>query len=129
MLGALVGARQKTLSYKWFVFAGLVLAVGNLSLAWAPNLALAFVAALPLGAGGAAFVSASNAISQYDAPTDMRSRMLALVAVAFLGSTPIGGPITGWVADHVSVEWSLGYGGVVSLVCMAWLIFGTDVVR
>ncbi|NDG67639.1 MAG: MFS transporter, partial [Actinobacteria bacterium] len=28
----------------------------------------------------------------------------------------IGGPITGWVADHVSIEWALGYGGVISLV-------------
>ena len=129
LLGALLGARQKTLTYKWFVLSGLVLAFGNLTLAWSPNLPLAFVAALPLGGGGAAFVSASNAISQHDAPPDMRSRMLALVAVAFLGSTPIGGPITGWVADHVSVEWSLGYGGVISLICMAWLVARTDVLR
>jgi MFS family permease len=106
-----------------------MLAVGNISMAWAPNLPLAFIAALPLGAGGAAFVAASNSISQYDAPPDMRSRMLALVAVAFLGSTPIGGPITGWVADHVSVEWSLGYGGVITFACMAWLTFRTDVVK
>ena len=129
LLGALVGAKQHTLTYKWFTLAGVMLAVGNISMAWAPNLPLAFIAALPLGAGGAAFVAASNSISQYDAPPDMRSRMLALVAVAFLGSTPIGGPITGWVADHVSVEWSLGYGGVITFACMAWLTFRTDVVK
>jgi hypothetical protein len=41
--------------------------------------------------------------------------MLALSAVAFLGSTPIGGPITGWVADAVSVQWSLGYGGIIGV--------------
>ncbi len=106
---------------RWFAVAGLVLAVGNLSMAWAPNLPLAYVAGLPLGGGGAAFVAASNSISQHVAPDDMRSRLLALVAVAFLGSTPIGGPITGWVADHVSVEWSLGYGGVITCVCITWL--------
>jgi hypothetical protein len=38
-----------------------------------------------------------------------------LSAVAFLGSTPIGGPITGWVADAVSVQWSLGYGGIIGV--------------
>ena len=52
----------------------------------------------------------------------MRSRLMALQAVAFLGSTPIGSPITGWIADTVSAPWSLAYGGVISLLCAlgAW---------
>ena len=37
----------------------------------------------------------------------MRGRILALTAVAFLGSYPIGGPITGIVGDQVSLQWSL----------------------
>jgi predicted MFS family arabinose efflux permease len=45
----------------------------------------------------------------------MRSRVLALTAVAFLGSTPIGSPITGWIADHISAEWSLAYGSILSI--------------
>ena len=49
----------------------------------------------------------------------MRGRILALGAVAFLGTTPIGAPITGWVADHVGAEWSLAYGSVIALVCVA----------
>jgi MFS family permease len=99
-----------------------VLGVSNIALAWAPNLAMAFVAAVPLGAGGAAFVASTNSISQVASPPDMRGRLLALVAVAFLGSTPIGGPVTGFVADHVSIEWSLGYGGVVALLSVAVLL-------
>jgi hypothetical protein len=50
-------------------------------------------------------------------PPDMRSRLLALTAVAFLGSTPIGGPITGWVADAYGASWSLAYGGVIACGC------------
>ncbi|MGA1366022.1 MAG: MFS transporter, partial [Ilumatobacteraceae bacterium] len=60
-----------------------------------------------------------NAISQQESPPDMRGRLLALTAVAFLGSTQIGGPITGLIADSISPEWSLAYGGVVALVCAA----------
>ena len=71
---------------------------------------------MPLGAGGAAFIAALNAITQQESPPDMRGRLLALGAVAFLGTTPIGAPITGWVADHISAEWSLGYGSVITLV-------------
>jgi hypothetical protein len=47
----------------------------------------------------------------------MRGRLLALTAVAFLGSTPIGGPITGLIADNISLEWSLAYGGVIAIFC------------
>jgi MFS family permease len=75
--------------------------------------------ALPLGAGGAAMIAAVNGITQIESPPEMRGRMLALVAVAFLGSTPIGAPVTGWVADTVGAEWSLAYGSVVALVCAA----------
>jgi hypothetical protein len=60
-----------------------------------------------------------NGISQLESPPDMRGRILALGAVAFLGTTPIGSPITGWVADHVGAEWSLAYGSVTALVCAA----------
>jgi MFS family permease len=91
-------------------------------MAWAPNLAAAFAWSLPLGIGGAGFITAANAISQQESPSDMRSRLMALQAVAFLGTTPIGSPITGWIADTVSAQWSLAYGGVITLVCAlgAW---------
>ncbi len=54
---------------------------------------------------------------------------MALQAVVFLGSTPIGGPITGLIADNISVEWALGYGSVLSLAAVAgaglvWLLSG-----
>lgn len=95
--------------------------VSAIGLAWSPNLVIAFIVALPLGAGGTACVAAMNGLSQMNTPPEMRGRMLALVAVAFLGSTPIGGPITGWVADAVGVEWALAYGGIVALLCVPML--------
>ena len=52
-----------------------------------------------LGIGGGGFISGGNGIAQQESPPDMRGRLLALTAVAFLGSTPIGGPITGIIGD------------------------------
>ena len=76
-----------------------------------------------VGLGGAGFVASMNAITQQECPPDMRGRILALTAVAFLGSYPIGGPITGVVGDRVGLEWSLGYGAVISLLAVFALIW------
>jgi MFS family permease len=43
-------------------------------------------------------------------------RVMALWAVAWLGSTPIGGPIVGWVGEELGARWSLIIGGVPTLV-------------
>ncbi len=118
LIGSLSTARLPTVTVNWFYLANVVTALSTLALAWAPNIAVACLVAVPLGIGGSALVASMNAISQQKSPGEMRSRLLALVAVAFLGSTPIGGPITGWVADHVSSEWALGYGGIITLVCL-----------
>lgn len=119
IVGALVTARLGRVSLRWFAGNVLLLGVCNIAVAFAPNLAVALVLCLPLGAAGAAMIAAGSAISQQESPPDMRGRLLALTAVAFLGSTPIGGPITGLIADYVSLEWSMAYGGVICLLCVA----------
>jgi len=114
LIGALATARLHMTTYTWVASAALMLGVANVGMAIAPNVWVAYVWAIPLGAGGAAMIA-------QEAPPDMRGRMLALTAVAFLGSTPIGGPITGWVADYVSVSWSLAYGGIITLVAAVFM--------
>lgn len=123
LIGALATARLHLTTYTWVAGSALILGVANIGMAIAPNVWVAYVWAIPLGAGGAAMIAGANTIITQEAPPDMRGRMLALTAVAFLGSTPIGGPITGWVADYVSVSWSLAYGGIITLIA-AIFMFG-----
>jgi MFS family permease len=118
LTGSLLTARQHVVTMRWFFGGIVVMALAGFGLAWAPNLPLAYVWSVPFGIGGAAFVAGANAITQQECPSDMRSRLLALQAVAFLGSTPIGGPITGLIADNVSAEWALAYSSVISLICV-----------
>ena len=115
MVGALLTARLRQVSYKWVATNVILTAFANIGMGWSPNVWIAFAWAIPLGGGGAAIITATNSIIQNEAPSDMRGRMLSLTAVAYLGSTPIGGPITGWIADAVSVQWSLGYGGIIGV--------------
>jgi MFS family permease len=119
LAGALLTARLQVVTMKWFVSAITLLGASGIGLAFAPNIYMAFLWSLPLGLGGAAMIASGNAISQQESPPDMRGRLLALTAVAFLGSTPIGGPITGLIADNISPEWSLAYGGVITLISAA----------
>lgn len=118
IVGALTTARLQVVPLRWLMFNVGVLGASNIAVAFAPNLLAAFVLCVPLGFGGAAMIASGNAISQQESPADMRGRLLALTAVAFLGSTPIGGPITGLIADYVSLEWSMAYGGVACFLCL-----------
>jgi MFS family permease len=115
LIGSLLTARLAVTTMRWYLGCTMLLGVSGLVMAWAPNLVAALALAIPLGIGGAGFVTGANAIVQQESPSDMRGRLLALTAVAFLGSTPIGGPITGIVGDRISAEWSLAYGSIVAI--------------
>jgi len=67
--------------------------------ALAPTLAVEFVALVLVGFAGVMFLSMGNSTLQLNAEPSMRGRVMALWAVAFLGSTPIGGPLVGWIAS------------------------------
>lgn len=118
-LGSLATARMSWISTRWYLGNIALLGFGGLGMAWAPNVGIALLWALPLGFGGGGFISAGNGIAQQESPADMRGRLLALTAVAFLGSTPIGGPITGLIGDRIGAEWSLAYGSVAALATVA----------
>lgn len=125
LIGALLTARLAHATYRWVATNVIVLAVANIGMAWSPSVWLAYVWAIPLGIGGAAMMAGITSLTQQESPPEMRGRMLALTAVAFLGSTPIGGPVTGIIADSVSAEWSLGYGGMIALASGLWLLWWT----
>lgn len=125
LIGALLTARLAHATYRWVAWNVLVLAVSNIGMAFSPNVWVAFVWAIPLGLGGAAMMAGITSLTQQESPPEMRGRMLALTAVAFLGSTPVGGPVTGLIADTVSAEWSLAYGGSIALVCGVWMLWWT----
>jgi MFS family permease len=122
LAGSLLTASLERATLRFMALNGVVLGVSAVALAWAPSIGVAMVLGVPLGLGGAGFVASMNAVTQSECPPDMRGRILALTAVAFLGSTPIGGPVTGWVADRFSVEWALAYGGLISLAAVLALI-------
>jgi MFS family permease len=117
--GALVtGARGRTSAS---VIAGAALAFGVLSLlaAGAPTLALELPVLALLGAATVTFAASVNSYLQLEVRPDMRGRVMALYSIVFLGSTPIGGPIAGWLSEAFDPRVALVLAGVSGLSA-AW---------
>jgi MFS family permease len=62
------------------------------------------------------FISLGNSTLQLTSEPEMRGRVMALWSIAFLGTTPIGGPIIGAVADHTNPRVGLTVGGVSAII-------------
>ena len=70
------------------------------------------------------FIATANATIQLRADPAMRGRVMALYAIAFLGSTPIGAPLVGWIADVTNPRVAVAVGGVATLAACAPLALG-----
>jgi MFS family permease len=116
LVGALATARRKTISVRHVVVASAAFGVAMCVMAASPSLALAFPIGIAVGASSIAFMTASTSIVQVRADPVMRGRVLALQAIVFLGSTPIGGPIVGWVCEVFGARAGLLVGGVATLI-------------
>lgn len=123
LIGSLLTAGRSKVSLRWMTANVVVLGCSGVALAFSPSGPVALVVAVPLGLGGAGFIASMNSWSQDMCPPEMRGRVLAFGAVAFLGSYPIGGPITGVIGDSIGLTWSLLYGAVIVLGCAVWLRF------
>jgi MFS family permease len=117
LLTAAAGRRAPTALAAMALLFGAV----QVTAALAPNRALALAAMVPLGASSIAFLALGNATLQLASAPEMRGRVMALWAVAFLGSTPVGGPLIGWIGG-LNPRWGLGVGGLATLLCglLAW---------
>jgi MFS family permease len=119
--GALVMARRQSIGLGFLLRASWGLVVATAVLSAAPNLPLAVLAIVPVGAATIFLVSGANALIQVEADDRMRGRALALTTVVFLGSTPIGGPIAGWVSELFGARAGLLLGAVGTALVALWV--------
>ena len=113
--GALATGARGRISERLLVGASAAFGLFALLAAAAPTLPLAMVALVPLGAASVTFAAGVNSTLQLGASPAMRGRVMALYSVVFLGSTPIGGPIVGWLAEVAGPRAGLVLGGVAAL--------------
>jgi MFS family permease len=123
VVGALVTAHQARATQRFLLGAALALGVVLVLAAIAPTLAIEMLVLVLVGGAGIGFTAMANGVLQTETAPEMRGRVMALFSVAFLGSTPIGGPIVGWVSEQLGPRAGFWLGGIATLAVTAAAIF------
>jgi len=129
LIGALFTARRTIVSVRRVCTASLAYGATMAVMALVPNTSAALVVGVVLGLASISFIVSSTAIVQTEAAPEMRGRVLALQAMLFLGSTPVGGPIVGWVAEEFGARYAIGLGAAAALGAGLWGLSATTGLR
>jgi MFS family permease len=125
VIGALATGSRRQVGPVFMIGAAMAFGVLAAMAASAPSLPLAAVALVPLGAASVAFAAGINSALQLTAAPSMRGRVMALYSVVFLGTTPIGGPVAGALAELAGPRASLLLSGAAALAAGigGWVAF------
>lgn len=104
VLGGLALAGLLRASAGGLVVAGLAFSAILLGVAVSPVLAVALVLLFLLGASSIAFRAVANSHVQLRSDPAMRGRVMALMVIAVTGTSPIGGPLIGWIGDVIGAR-------------------------
>jgi len=114
-VGGLVAAGRRNRNPMRLVNTALVFGAAMVLAALAPTPWFEDAALLIVGAGSVTFLSLANTTLQLEAEPSMRGRVMSLWSVAFMGTTPIGGPIVGFIGGTLGARYGLGIGAVAAV--------------
>ncbi len=126
LAGALLAARRAKPRLSFVVLAGAAFSLVEIVSGLMPSY-LTFAAILPLlGLCALTMITSANAMIQMTSSPVMRGRVAALYMMIFMGGTPFGSPLIGWVGETFGPRWMLIGGGAVSFVgiltATAWYV-------
>ena len=116
VIGGLFTAARGRTGLRPMIIASAGFGVAILLAGFAPVLALVYPALLLVGWASVSFIAIGNSTIQLAADPGFRGRTIALWQVAFQGTTPIGGPLIGWIIARSNARIGLAVGGVSCLV-------------
>jgi MFS family permease len=119
VFGALAAASRRGVSYRRLLSLTYGMGAAIMFAALAPTLAAEVVALFVMGAASFAFIAVANTTLQLTSRADMRGRVMALYSIAFLGTTPIGSPIIGWISSVWGPRAGFAVGGIAALLAGA----------
>jgi len=116
VIGALYSAAKGTTTMRRLILTAALFGLSIIVTALAPNLVVGLLLLVFVGLLSVLFLSLGNTTLQLTSAPQMRGRVMALWGITFQGTTPIGGPIIGAIADHSNPRVGLIVGGVSAIV-------------
>ncbi len=120
LVGALAVARRSTVRVRFIVMGAAAFGASMLILAGAPTLVWVFPIVFLVGLTSISYMTATTAIVQVRSDPQMQGRVIALQTVLLVGTTPIGGPLLGALADAYGARVPVVVGGVAAIGAAAW---------
>ncbi|OZB48977.1 MAG: MFS transporter [Cellulomonas sp. 14-74-6] len=116
LAGALLAARRERPRVRLVIGAafGFGLAAGLLALM--PTFTSFAIASIPVGLASLTMMTAANATIQMSTDPAVRGRVMSLYMMVFMGATPIGSPVVGWIGQQFGARWSIGIGSITALL-------------
>jgi len=119
VIGALASARRERPRMRTVFLAAAGFGLACTVAAMMPTYWSFAIALVPVGFSAITLVTTANGVVQTRTSPVMRGRVLALYLAIFVGGTPIGAPIVGWVANAFGPRWALGVGAAAGFVAAA----------
>ncbi|WP_277209379.1 MFS transporter [Isoptericola croceus] len=126
LTGALLAARRDRPRVRLVIGAAFAFAVASAVMALMPTFPSFVVACIPVGLASLTMMTAANSTIQTSTDPAMRGRVMSLYMMVFLGATPIGSPVVGWVGETFGPRWAILIGSIATLVvalgATAWAV-------
>jgi len=119
VVGGLVVANRGNPNIHRLTAIGMVFGVLIAAVALSPTLAVAGALLVVMGALSLSFIATANSTIQLRVEPTMRGRVMALYAMGFLGTTPLGAPLVGWISQVSSPRVALLIGAVATALSSA----------
>ncbi|WP_347359779.1 MFS transporter [Streptomyces sp. 150FB] len=123
LAGALLAARRRSTRLRLLLVAAMGFGLLEVLVSFAPSVWLFSLLLLPIGVLGMTTNISANTSVQMGAEPAMRGRVMSLYMMVFVGGTPVGGPLLGWVTDTFGARIGFAAGGAVSLIAAAVIAF------
>ncbi|MDN4162635.1 MFS transporter [Nocardioides abyssi] len=116
LTGALLAARRPVVRLRLVVGAAVLFGLAEVVAGLLPTY-LVFAVWMPvLGLSALTMITAANTLMQVATAPELRGRVMALYLMIFMGGTPLGAPVVGWVGETFGARWTLVGGGGITLV-------------
>ncbi|MBC2869566.1 MFS transporter [Streptomyces mexicanus] len=115
LVGALLAARRGTARLRVLIAAAAAFGALEIVAALAPQYWLFALLMAPIGVFGLTVNVTANTAVQMATDPAMRGRVMSLFMMVFMGGTPLGAPLVGWVTDTWGARIGFAFGGVISL--------------